>query len=356
LFPKLGTFALEDVKRADLLTILDTAKAEGKLRTANVLLSDLKQMFRFALMRDLAARNPLDTVSKREVGGPSVERNRVLAPDEIRQLARALPTSGLQPRFVSAAWIILSTGARVGELIGAIWTGTGHDPAKLQIVAEASGVKLGFVDVHRRTWYLPETKNQRDHTIHLSSFAMRQFQALAALREIDPKSPATTIPWVFPGISGASPVGVKTLGKQLSDRQREPQRRLSGRTRDTSSLLLPGGRWTAHDLRRTAATLMASLGISGDVIDECLNHIIESRVRRTYIRDRREAEQKRAFDALAVRLQTLTTAREAASPVGQKRKAQASPPGALSTDAPQRRSALGERHASDRKVIGVAVE
>lgn len=43
---------------------------------------------------------------------------------------------------------------------------------------------------------------------------------------------------------------------------------------------------------------MASLGVSGDVIDESLNHIIESRVRRTYIRDRREAEQAQAFDAL----------------------------------------------------------
>ena len=43
---------------------------------------------------------------------------------------------------------------------------------------------------------------------------------------------------------------------------------------------------------------MASLGVSGDVIDECLNHMIESRVRRTYIRDRRVVQQRQAFDAL----------------------------------------------------------
>jgi integrase len=84
--------------------------------------------------------------------------------------------------------------------------------------------------------------------------------------------------------------------------------------------VLPGGRWTAHDLRRTAATLMASLGISGDVIDECLNHVIESRVRRTYIRDRRAAEQTRAFDALGARLQTLTTAKRATGSGGRKRR------------------------------------
>jgi len=306
-FPKLGQVAVGDVRRADLLTILDAVKSEGKLRTANVLLSDLKQMFRFALMRDLVARNPLDTVSKREVGGPSVERDRVLTPAEIRQLGRLLPPSGLQPRFIAGVWIILSTGARVGELIGAVWSGTERDPEQLRTAADAAGVKLGFVDLERCTWYLPETKNQRDHTIHLSDFALRHFGALAALRELDPAVPGAIVPWVFPGIDGAAPVGVKTLGKQLSDRQREPQRRLVGRAKNTSALLLPGGRWTAHDLRRTAATLMASLGISGDVIDECLNHIIESRVRRTYIRDRRSAAQAEAFDALGSHLSALAS-------------------------------------------------
>ena len=65
---------------------------------------------------------------------------------------------------------------------------------------------------------------------------------------------------------------------------------------------------------------MASLGITGDVIDECLNHMIESRMRRTYFRDRRGAAQAKAFDALGSRLKAL-----------------ASPRAALSPDAPQRR-------------------
>ena len=49
------------------------------------------------------------------------------------------------------------------------------------------------------------------------------------------------------------------------------------------------------------------LGISDDVIDECLNHKIESRVRRIYVQDRREADQVRAFDALGLRLAELTS-------------------------------------------------
>ena len=55
--------------------------------------------------------------------------------------------------------------------------------------------------------------------------------------------------------------------------------------------------------------MMASMGISGDVIDECLNHMIESRVRRTYIRDRRLSEQQVAFDMLGRRLADLLTSR-----------------------------------------------
>lgn len=41
------------------------------------------------------------------------------------------------------------------------------------------------------------------------------------------------------------------------------------------------------------------------MIDECLNHVIESRVRRIYIRDRRPIEQARAFDALGATLQEM---------------------------------------------------
>jgi hypothetical protein len=49
--PLLDDRAVEDVIRADLIDLLDTAKAEGKLRTPNVLLSNPKQMFRSDLMR-----------------------------------------------------------------------------------------------------------------------------------------------------------------------------------------------------------------------------------------------------------------------------------------------------------------
>ena len=285
-FPELGDIAAADIKKVDLMTVLDTARAGGQLRTANVLLSELKQMFRFALSRELVERNPLDTVTKRDAGGPNTERDRVLSLHELDALSKALPEAALHARSALAVPAILGTACRVGELMAAEWSD---------------------IDLAARTWHLPDTKNQREHTIHLSYFSLRQFEQLAEIRESGP--------WVFPNARGSGPVDSKSFGKQLADRQRQPEDRLQGRSKATTALKLVGGRWTAHDLRRTAATLMAGLGVSGDVIDECLNHVIESRVRRTYIRDRRPADQARAFDALGARLDEIFSGRAASANV-----------------------------------------
>lgn len=316
-FPALGDRAIADTTKSDLMAILDEVKAAGKLRTANVLLADLKQMFRFALAREVVERNPLDTVTKRDAGGTDTLRERVLSVEEIAGMAKLLPAARLNPRTDAAVWVLLATGARVGELMGASWGGKATQLADLAAAPGASDVKIGFVDLDSATWHLPTTKNEREHTIHLSPFALAQFAKLHELREVRTDEDGTShqVPWVFPNSKGTGPVCVKSFGKQLSDRQREPEKRLQGRSKRTASLRLAGGRWTAHDLRRTAGTLMASMEISGDVIDECLNHVIESRVRRTYIRDRRPVEQARAFDALGVRLDEIISGKQAATNV-----------------------------------------
>jgi len=312
-FPSIGGIAAADIRKADVMTILDALKSDGKLRTCNVLLADLKQMFAFALGRDIIERNPLDTVTKRQAGGTETMRERVLSVDEIATLANLVPQANLNQRTAAAIWVLLATGARIGELMGAAWRDHGADVKALAALPEAMDVKVGLVDLEAKTWHLPTTKNEREHTIHLSAFAIKHFRRLEALREVDDSG--QPVPWVFPNSLQSGPVCVKSFGKQLADRQRPADMRMSGRSKQTESLMLPGGKWTAHDLRRTAGTLMASLGISGDVIDECLNHVIESRVRRTYIRDRRPLEQARAFDALGEKLEQLTSGKRAASNV-----------------------------------------
>ena len=303
-FPSIGNFAASDVRKSDLMNILDALKSAGKLRTCNVLLADLKQMFSFALGRDLVERNPLDTVTKRQAGGTEAMRERVLSTNEIATLATLVPKARLNQRTAAAIWILLATGARIGELMGAAWNDPGSSAEKLAIRPEAKDVKVGIVNLAAKTWYLPTTKNEREHTIHLSEFAIKHLTILQSLREIDDEN--RPVPWVFPNSMRSGPVCVKSFGKQLSDRQRTAEQRMAGRSKQTDSLALPGGKWTAHDLRRTAGTLMASMGVSGDVIDECLNHVIESRVRRTYIRDRRPAEQARALEALGQKLEQVT--------------------------------------------------
>lgn len=315
-FPAIGNTALADVRKADLLALLDAQKSAGKMRTANMLLADLKQMLDFALEREVIDRNPLATVKKSKVGGPSVERDRVLSDDEIRLLIPAIADAKMNVRSATAIWLTLATGVRVGELMGAVWADAlPVDPkartarlSALQALADAEGVKLGIVDTAARTWYLPTSKNQRDHTVHLSDFAVQQVQVLNQHREVLTDSTSGQLtPWLFPATDNRKPVCVKSFGKQLADRQREPEERMSNRTKATTALMLPGGRWTAHDLRRTAATVMARCGFGSDTINECLNHIQADRMTRVYIQDRREADQVRAFDALGQRLAELTT-------------------------------------------------
>ena len=309
-FPGLGDVAVVDVRKADVLAILDSAKAEGKLRTANMLLADLKQMFRFAAEREIIEHSPIELIQKKKIGGKDTKRDRVLSGDELAALAKQLPTANLGRRTVLGVWLILATGCRIGELMGTTWADAKPRRQALQAVVDAQNaaqksgaVQLGFVDPMARTWYLPTTKNQRDHTIHLSDFALKQFAELADLREAD-RATGEPLPWVFPDSRGTGPVCIKSFGKQLADRQRSTSRRLMNRTKAVDALAMADGRWTAHDLRRTASTLMSQLGISNDVINECQNHIKQG-MSGVYIQDRREAEQLRAFDALGARLEAI---------------------------------------------------
>jgi integrase len=313
-FPSLGSTALEDVRKADLLALLDAQKSAGKMRTANMLLADLKQMLDFALEREVIDRNPLATVKKSKVGGPSVERERVLSDDEIKLLVSGIASAGMNIRSATAIWLTLATGVRVGELMGAVWCeAIPTDPklrsermGVLQAVADAEGVKLGIVDEIACTWYMPTTKNQRDHTVHLSKFALAQIKVLKKHREVLAGSEDGELsPWLFPATTNHKPVCVKSFGKQLADRQRQEEQRMKHRSKKTASLALPGGRWTAHDLRRTAATVMARCGLGSDTINECLNHIQADRMARVYIQDRREADQVKAFNALGTQLAAL---------------------------------------------------
>ncbi len=102
--------------------------------------------------------------------------------------------------------------------------------------------------------------------------------------------------WCFPGRGATNHMDVKSVAKQLGDRQcmfkkskDGGARKLMKNRRHDNTLVLSAGKtgaWTPHDLRRTGATLMQRLKVPLDIIDRCQNHVLEgSKVRRSYLRN-----------------------------------------------------------------------
>lgn len=278
-FPLLGTMAAEDVKKAHIRQVLDNIQARatpGKpmVRTQKKTLSDLRQMFAFALDRDLLEADPTASLKKKTLG-KDVERERHFSEAELIEFFQKLPVSGLAETSQLALLIQLSTVARIGEVLGARWTD---------------------VDLERRTWRLPETKNGKDHTVTLSDYAARQFEQL---HQATGRSP-----WCFPASRKDGPVCEKTVTKQVADRQRTSATPMSGRTKQTTALVI-GDKWTPHDLRRTGATHMAKLKVLGAVIDRCLNHTDANKMGRIYIREEYTEAMRDAWRLLGERLELL---------------------------------------------------
>ena len=112
---------------------------------------------------------------------------------------------------------------------------------------EVAGMTWKEIDVERRLWTLPpgRTKSNRPHEVPLSDAAIA---VLELLPRIAGDYVLTT--------NGTSPSSGYSKGKRRLD-----------------ALLPPDvPEWRLHDLRRTAASGMARLGINLPVIEKVLNH------------------------------------------------------------------------------------
>ena len=63
-------------------------------------------------------------------------------------------------------------------------------------------------------------------------------------------------------------------------------------------------RWTLHDLRRTARSLMSRAGVPSDHAERCLGHVLPG-IRGTYDRHEYLNEKRRAFEALAALIERI---------------------------------------------------
>lgn len=116
--------------------------------------------------------------------------------------------------------------------------------------------------------------------------------------------------WLLPATNGKGPVDPKSITKQIGDRQLKFYDRsaYAKRTqRHANALVLGNEKWTPHDLRRSAATLMQQIGVMPAVIEACLNHREQNRMKRIYQRHDYAAEKREAWAKLGAKLAELMT-------------------------------------------------
>jgi integrase len=194
---------------------------------ANRARAALSALFSWAMKQGLADGNPVVGTAK-AVAEKALERHRRLTDAEIVAVWRATDGPGDYNAIVR---LLLLTGQRREEVAAMRWQ---------------------ELDLDRALWMLPKerTKNKRPHELPLSA------QALAILGA-HPRREGREL--VFGegegGYSGWS-LAKARLDARLAAAQRAP---------------LPA--WRLHDLRRTAVTGMAGIGILPHVIEAVVNHV-----------------------------------------------------------------------------------
>ena len=178
---------------------------------------------------------------------------------------------------MAALWIVLGSACRIGEILQAKWE---------------------HIDFERREWIIPadNAKNGESHTVHLSDFVLKHLKTLQGITGHSE--------WCFPAENTESHVCLKSITKQVRDRQRN-KKPMSGRSKNTTALLLSGGGWTPHDLRRTAATVMGQSGVLSEIIERCLNHTDGSKLTKIYQRNIPRTKMIEAWQVLGSQLEIM---------------------------------------------------
>ncbi len=256
--PYWGRRKARDIRRRDVIKLLDTIVERGAPLQANRTLATIRVMFNFAIARDILDATPVAMVK-----APSKEnqRDRVLSPDEIRAFWTGLDDAPMSETLRLALKLQLVTAQRKGEIIGA--------------------AQVEF-DLEEGAWTIPaeRSKNGKLHRVPLSPLAT---DLVTKAREL-----AGTSQWLFPSLSGGQSIYTESVNHALY-----------------KSLPLMGlESFTPHDLRRSAASGMTSLGIPRLVVGKVLNHV-DSSVTATYDRHTYDQEKRHALDAWAAHLEGL---------------------------------------------------
>lgn len=245
----IGTFGQRDIreiKRFDVLELMDAAVARGSTYQANRILSHIRKLFNWCVERGIVEQSPITGLK-----APTKEesRDRVLDDAEICRLLRACQND-VYP-FRQFVPLLLATAQRRGELAEMRWS---------------------EIDFDAKQWVIPadRSKNGKPHVVPLSPFALRMLSD--APRFLD-------CAFVFTTTHKTPVSGFSKMLRRLSEGS------------ETSN-------WRLHDLRRTAASGMARAGVSPHVVEKVLNHISGtiSGVAAVYNRYAYDAEKRTALD------------------------------------------------------------
>jgi integrase len=251
---------LAKIERRDIATVIAAVAESSGAVTGNRVRTTLSTFFSWAVMHGLIESNPvIGTMRNRERS-----RERVLTPAELRAIWNALEDD----HFGAIIKLLALTGQRASEIAALRWS-----------------------EIHDNSILLPSdrTKNHRAHTVPLSRSAR-------AIIEAQPKRANRDL--IF-GLAEGPFSGWSNSKEKLDERITKA----IGKT-------LP--HWTPHDLRRSAATQMAELGIQPHVIEAVLNHISGHRagVAGIYNRASYEREKAAALHLWADRLMAIVEGRD----------------------------------------------
>lgn len=255
-----GRRKAKDITRRDVIILLDQIVERGSPIAANRTLCVVRKMFNFALSRDIIQTTPCAAIAR-----PAEEnrRDRIFTTDETRIFWDRLEIAHMDIGSKLALKLQLLTAQRCGEVSGAPWN------------------EFDLVD---GWWTIPpeRAKNKMTHRVPLSKMTK---DLLAEIKKVSGDSP-----WLFPSPRRGKPIGETALAHAVK--------------KNLPVFGIPP--FTPHDLRRTAASHMTSIGIPRLVVAKILNHA-ESGVTAVYDRHSYDQEKRQALDAWAKRLHEIVS-------------------------------------------------
>jgi integrase len=251
--PAIGAVKLADLHRRDAHRVLDPINERGSPIAARRVFDDLHAMFRWAVGRGDLDHDPFAGMKPPAASKP---RERVLDDDEIKVAWQTFPTL-FSADVTLALKLALTTGQRIGEVCG---------------------MTLSELDLTKRLWTIPaaRSKNKHQHVVPLSDLAL---ELIAEARSHND-----------------------------GDRIFETEAGLVARAFVDKRDRIPIAHFTAHDLRRTALTGMAKLGVDHLVIGHVANHRSTTRAGMTlavYVQHSYAGEKASALDLWADRLSAI---------------------------------------------------